>query len=1075
MAFNFEVRQLNCHRSRQVLTSLHDETIPGQYIWLLQEPYLHRQNVCGLDKTRLYYTRDVDTRTAIYTSPGIRLTLCSNLSGRDCTTCSFELNGQKTFISSVYLDILATVEEPNWLKTLTKARSSNCPLIAGLDANAHSPLWGSPSANPRGLAVEDLLYANGLSLLNTGNKPTFETQAGSSIIDLTVVSPALASRVTRWRVHEEMHLSDHHMISCSVELAPQRLPVRKGRKLKRVNWTHFKNIVETEFATYEEPLLWSAETIEASTTFLQKSIITALDKEAPLVTFRPKEQDFTWWNSDLSALKKAAQHAHRAARKAPKTPEKWAFFHSSLRQFKYANAKARKQSWRSFTSEAQSMPLAAKLNRIMRNQTYRQLGALQRPDGSFTDSTTESYKVLMSEHFPGAVAVDGRVDPVDPIPMPARGPHPELVDQPEWIDERRLREALVSFGNIKAPGPDGIKPIVLKHLPEVAEKALARIYAAMIQLHYTPALWRKSEIVFIPKPGKSDYSNPRAYRPIALMSFFFKALERLVQWRMDDTASPYHRNQHAFRTGHCTEHALSQMTDTIERGLFKGWVVLAVYLDIQGAFDTLSSPAIARGMRNHGVEPDLTSWFTQYLQHRVCSVKGLPQPFLVQQGTGQGGVLSSSVWNFTMDSFLKEFDTGQVKAIGYADDGALIVVCQRLHTARKLMNQALRKAYFWAFRNGLTFSAAKTTAVIYSEYESQLDRPLKLGNAIVEVKDEVTYLGVLFDYRLSWTPHILRKVQAAKKHLMLLRQVVGPTWGPPPHIAKWLYTAVVRPALTYGALVWAQHTRRITIQNALQKAQRLALVMLAPMRLKSPTKGLELVAGVLPLHLCIQELAVSTYNRIGRPPELWTGKKDQRLGHLLWLEKMARPVPHRDFQDRCVEHVWTRHFTVSIGDGDDEPELRGLKCYTDGSLMAQAGSGFAIYRSGTTEPIVTESAFAGEATVFQAELHAITLACTAAQALPDTRITLFSDSQAAILAINKSTIQSRTVLRAVQALHALGHLKIVHLQWIKGHNGSTGNELADHLAKLGSRQVIEGPGPWLPMARAQVKAITVVL
>ena len=39
---------------------------------------------------------------------------------------------------------------------------------------------------------------------------------------------------------------------------------------------------------------------------------------------------------------------------------------------------------------------------------------------------------------------------------------------------------------------------------------------------------------FIPKPGKDDYTNPRAYRPISIVSFLFKALERVVLWHIED-------------------------------------------------------------------------------------------------------------------------------------------------------------------------------------------------------------------------------------------------------------------------------------------------------------------------------------------------------------------------------------------------------------------------------------------------------------------------------------------------------------------------------------------------------------
>jgi hypothetical protein len=91
------------------------------------------------------------------------------------------------------------------------------------------------------------------------------------------------------------------------------------------------------------------------------------------------------------------------------------------------------------------------------------------------------------------------------------------------------------------------------------------------------------------------------------------------------------------------------------------------------------------------------------------------------------------------------------------------------------MQSALRKAYSWADRTGLRFIAAKTTAVIFSEHESQLSAPLTLGPDNIQVKEQVIHLGVLFDRLLNWEPHISRKVLAAKKHLMMHRGIVGPS------------------------------------------------------------------------------------------------------------------------------------------------------------------------------------------------------------------------------------------------------------------------------------------------------------
>jgi hypothetical protein len=89
---------------------------------------------------------------------------------------------------------------------------------------------------------------------------------------------------------------------------------------------------------------------------------------------------------------------------------------------------------------------------------------------------------------------------------------------------------------------------------------------------------------------------------------------------------------------------------------------------------------------------------------------------------------------------------------------------------------------------------------------------------------------------------------------------------------RWLYTCVVRPAITYGALVWAKSTSTKVVQTQLAKAQCLGLILTASMRQNMPKAGLEIITNVIPLHIRIVELAVSTYNRMGGPPDGWTGK-----------------------------------------------------------------------------------------------------------------------------------------------------------------------------------------------------------
>jgi hypothetical protein len=45
---------------------------------------------------------------------------------------------------------------------------------------------------------------------------------------------------------------------------------------------------------------------------------------------------------------------------------------------------------------------------------------------------------------------------------------------------------------------------------------------------FIPTAWKQVKVTFITKPGKLDYTEAKAYRPISLSSFLLKKMEKLV-------------------------------------------------------------------------------------------------------------------------------------------------------------------------------------------------------------------------------------------------------------------------------------------------------------------------------------------------------------------------------------------------------------------------------------------------------------------------------------------------------------------------------------------------------------------
>ena len=128
----------------------------------------------------------------------------------------------------------------------------------------------------------------------------------------------------------------------------------------------------------------------------------------------------------------------------------------------------------------------------------------------------------------------------------------------------------------------------------------------MLFLGHVPERLADSKVVFIPKPGKADYSVPKAYRPVSLTSTIFKVMERVVLAHLESTTLkdyPLHKKQHAFRKGSSCDSALSEVMNNIERAIMQGEYAIGVFLDITGAFSNISLEAASQGMRRGDLTP----------------------------------------------------------------------------------------------------------------------------------------------------------------------------------------------------------------------------------------------------------------------------------------------------------------------------------------------------------------------------------------------------------------------------------------------------------------------------------------
>ena len=125
----------------------------------------------------------------------------------------------------------------------------------------------------------------------------------------------------------------------------------------------------------------------------------------------------------------------------------------------------------------------------------------------------------------------------------------------------------------------------------------------------------------------------------------------------------------------------------------------------------------------------------------------------------------------------------------------------------------------------------------------------------------MTYLGVVLDHKLSWTPHIQSKVSKAKFFLALIKPAINHIYGLNPKRMQWIWKQILLPRLTYGCHVWG-HSLTQHHKSLIKTVERLALKYYAPMWKTTPTASLQVILNQKPSHIEVKGVCIRSYMHI---------------------------------------------------------------------------------------------------------------------------------------------------------------------------------------------------------------------
>ena len=198
--------------------------------------------------------------------------------------------------------------------------------------------------------------------------------------------------------------------------------------------------------------------------------------------------------------------------------------------------------------------------------------------------------------------------------------------------------------------------------------------------------------------------------------------------------------------------------------------LIAVFFNLEKSYNTTWRFGIMKDLHSMGLQgrwPNFIKIF--FLSERIFRVLvGLTFSNLHKQEEGihQGNILSVTPFNIEINSITKCLTPG-IEDYLYVDDFSITSRSKYMRTAERQLQQCVRKITHWVNTNGFRISKSKTR----QQRKMQNEPLIKLEDTEIPVVDEYKFLGVIFDWKLTFIFHKFTRAQ------QLLRVVTHTEWG----------------------------------------------------------------------------------------------------------------------------------------------------------------------------------------------------------------------------------------------------------------------------------------------------------
>lgn len=382
----------------------------------------------------------------------------------------------------------------------------------------------------------------------------------------------------------------------------------------------------------------------------------------------------------------------------------------------------------------------------------------------------------------------------------------------------------ICFSLKKTAGIDNVNAKVIQDCFHVIGHPLVDIVNQSLELGHVPRVWKESLVIPIQKIAGTIKAEE--FRPINMLHTLEKILEIVIKNQLvaylnaNQLLIP---EQSGYRESHSCETALNLVLAKWKENIHKKESIVAVFLDLKRAFETISRPLLLQCLKRFGINGVAFEWFKSYLSNR--SQRTVFHDFISSSigsslGVPQGSVLGPILFIMYINDMKRVLQRCEINL--FADDTVLFIANKDVDMAISQMNEDLKHLCRWLKFKELKLNISKTKYMVISGRKNTPDFVIRIDSEPIEQVCNIKYLGVTIDDGLTFSIHIdnvIKKI--ARKYGIMCRLKNDLTLSS----KILLYKSIIAPHVDFCAsiLFLANATQLLKLQRLQNKIMRLIL------------------------------------------------------------------------------------------------------------------------------------------------------------------------------------------------------------------------------------------------------------